>query len=337
MAARSTHPAHSARRRVALTMSTVGLVVVACLVPPAAGSTPADATATTPEGSYRGTVHPAEAAPSPTDGLLPAPTGATSTRSDAPGDDGLAEKLRTPQALARPAAPAAPPRAARSRSGASRSTATGPARARAANPPRVDCTRRKCLALTFDDGPVAGTADLLDVLRSRGVHATFFVVGRNARAHPGLLRRMVRDGHDIGNHSLDHADLSRLGASAVRRELAETNRIVRRATGHTPTLVRPPYGATDATVASVSRRLGMALVTWDVDPRDWRDRTTATVRSRVLAAAHPGAIVLAHDIYPTTRAAFARIVDTLLARGYTLVTVRDLLGRARPGTLYTHG
>ncbi len=200
------------------------------------------------------------------------------------------------------------------------------------------CAEQKCIALTFDDGPVAGTAALLDLLRSRGVHATFFVVGENARAHPDLLRRMAADGHAVENHTYTHARLTRLGTASIRRELVQTNDVIESVTGVAPAYVRPPYGATDDTVAAVARELGMGQVTWDVDPVDWKDHDSDVVRTRVLAHAHPGAIVLSHDIHATTRAAYPDILDTLIDRGYTFVTVPELLGASpAPGTVRTHG
>ena len=200
------------------------------------------------------------------------------------------------------------------------------------------CAERKCIALTFDDGPVAGTAALLDLLRSRGVHATFFVVGENAQAHPDLLRRMAADGHAVENHTYTHARLTRLGTASIRRELVQTNDVIESATGVAPAYVRPPYGATDDSVAAVAGELGMGQVTWDVDPVDWKDHDSDVVRTRVLALAHPGAIVLSHDIHATTRAAYPDILDTLIDRGYTFVTVPELLGASpAPGTVRTHG
>jgi peptidoglycan/xylan/chitin deacetylase (PgdA/CDA1 family) len=324
----------SSASRPVLVASTVGFVVLACLVPPGAQSTAVRLTVAAPRdgvGAGRAADRPAEPTPpaaTPVERLLPGAVGPAALASLLPTADELEDKLR----LTRPEP--TPTRTTTVRAASTRPSrpATGDGRR------QVDCRTRRCLALTFDDGPVPGTAELLDVLRRRGVHATFFVVGRNAQAHPDLLRRMVREGHVIGNHTLDHADLTRLDAAGVRRELARTNAIVRRVTGTAPTLLRPPYGATDRTVARVARSLGLAQVTWDVDPVDWRTRTTRAVRVRVLRSAHRGGIVLSHDIYPTTRGAYARLVDRLLARGYTLVTVPELLGRApRPGAVYSHG
>ncbi|MGA7690255.1 MAG: polysaccharide deacetylase family protein [Jiangellales bacterium] len=200
----------------------------------------------------------------------------------------------------------------------------------------VDCQVQQCVALTFDDGPVAGTADLLDTLAAKGVRATFFVVGSNAAAQPDLLARMVAEGHAVGNHTEDHPDLSKLDAAAVRAEIEQVNDIVEGATGQRPVLLRPPYGATNDTVGGVAAELGMAQILWNVDPEDWKDRDSAIVQQRVLATTGPGDIVLSHDIHETTRDAYPAIIDQLQAEGYVLVTVPELLGTAlQPGQRFS--
>lgn len=188
----------------------------------------------------------------------------------------------------------------------------------------IDCRQVRCVALTFDDGPGGPTGRLLDVLAEHGVRVTFFVVGRRvtARSAP-LLRRMVADGHELGNHSWNHRSLPRLPAVRVRRQLARTQRVVAEATGVVMHLMRPPYGATDAKVTAAARRAGLARILWDVDTLDWRDRKPAVIRRRALRA-RPGSIVLLHDIHPTTVQAVPKLVRALHARGFTLVTVSEL-------------
>ncbi len=203
--------------------------------------------------------------------------------------------------------------------------------------PSVNCAKLKCVALTFDDGPVAGTAQLLDVLKEKGVSATFFMVGSNAAMHPALIRRMVAEGHVIGNHTWDHPQLTRRSVESITSELNRTSDVIVKAGAPRPTLMRPPYGATNATVSQVAAELGLAQILWNVDPLDWKDRNSATVTKRVLAATRSGSIVLSHDIHPTTRAAYAAIIDGLRAKGFTLVTVPQLLGTTKPGHKYYHG
>ncbi len=258
-------------------------------------------------------------------------------------------RFARPLVTARPAArtlpllvttlPASP--AAGTRDPASPAAGT-PDPASPANPPvkaePPDCTKLKCVALTMDDGPVPGTAHVLDLLKRKGVHATFFVLGQLARRHPALLRRMVAEGHVVGNHSWNHPEFFGMKAKTIRGQLVHTDTAVHRAIGRDPVLMRPPFGEVTAKVRSVTRRLGDAVVLWDVDPRDWKDRKASTVAHRVVTHARRGSIILTHDSLKTTRAAYADIIDGLRARGFTLVTVPELFGgKMVPGRVYLRG
>ncbi|WP_152648032.1 polysaccharide deacetylase family protein [Demequina sediminicola] len=198
----------------------------------------------------------------------------------------------------------------------------------------VDCSSARCIALTFDDGPVEGTNALLDVLASRGVKATFFMVGTNVEANPDVVARIHNEGHALGNHTMDHPQLTRLDEASIRDEIESTNDLIEAATGERSVLLRPPYGATNDTVSAVAADLGMAQILWDVDPEDWKDHDSAIVTERVESHAHDGAIILSHDIHETTRNAYAGIIDNLLGQGYTLVTVPELFGELTPGQKY---
>lgn len=207
---------------------------------------------------------------------------------------------------------------------------------RASEPP--NCAKLKCVALTMDDGPVANTVRVLNLLRREQVHATFFVVGVNASAHPAIIRRMVADGNAVGNHSWNHPQFWHLSAAAIRRQLARTDSLLKRITGSRPTIVRTPFGEFDARVRAIARSRGQALIQWSVDPQDWRDHNSKLVTKRVLKSVHRNSIILSHDVWPTTRHAYAGIISGLKAKGYTLVTVPELLaGHQRPGVVYFHG
>lgn len=186
----------------------------------------------------------------------------------------------------------------------------------------TDCTKAKCIALTFDDGPGPGTASILDTLKTNNVHGTFMVVGSRVAAGASLVEREHAEGHDIGNHTWDHGDLTSMSIADAQSEVDRTNQAVANAIGKRPYFVRPPYGAYNASVLSA---IGMPFILWDVDPDDWKDRDADVVYQRVMAGAKPGAIILSHDLYPTTAAAYQRIVPDLIQQGYTLVTVSDLL------------
>ncbi|HRW18793.1 MAG TPA: polysaccharide deacetylase family protein [Dermatophilaceae bacterium] len=203
-----------------------------------------------------------------------------------------------------------------------------PAGAPAAGP---DCQVLRCVALTFDDGPEPGTTGrLLDYLAQARVPATFFVVGSKVPGHPDLVARMAADGHEIGNHTWTHAFLPKTSTPDALEQVARTQEAVTRVTGRAPTLLRPPFGA----FTSRDLQLGLPVVIWDVDPVDWKTRNTEQVVGAVLAQTRSGSIVLMHDTLPTTVAAVPAIVASLRARGYTLVTVSQLLGAPQPGRVY---
>jgi len=202
----------------------------------------------------------------------------------------------------------------------------------------VDCRKAKCIAITFDDGPVRQTATVLDVLKARGARATFFVLGSMAHRRPALLRRMVAEGHAIGNHSWNHPQFFTMSSKAVRKQIRATDAVIRRATGKAPALMRPPFGEQDARIRRTIRGFDDSVILWNIDTQDWKYRNTKRLVSYVRTHAKRNAIVLMHDIRPTTRAAVPAIVDELQAKGFTLVTVPELLrGRLKPGRVYTRG
>ena len=197
----------------------------------------------------------------------------------------------------------------------------------------IDCAVLRCIALTFDDGPGPYTAQLLDELAAEGVHATFFVVGQNAAAMPDLVRREAAEGHAIGNHTWDHGHLPTMGPEQIADEVDRTTAALA-AAGVTTDLVRPPYGETDDTVASVLADRGYGQVLWDVDTEDWLNLDVGITTQRALDGARPGAIVLMHDIHATALGAVPGIIDALRAQGYTFVTVPQLIGAVQPGAVY---
>ncbi|HEU5028818.1 MAG TPA: polysaccharide deacetylase family protein [Spirillospora sp.] len=202
-------------------------------------------------------------------------------------------------------------------------------------PPRVDCLRAKCVALTFDDGPAESTGRLLDILAAHHVRATFFIVGEQAAKFPELVRREHEAGHQIADHSYTHADLGRASTKKIMSELTRTQEAIRRASGFTPTMLRPPYGSLSKRLTAITTRMGLAQVLWTVDPLDWEHHDTKYVERRVLKAVRPGYIVLMHDIHPTTVAAVPTIIEKLAAQGYSFVTVPELFGGTlTPGKEY---
>jgi peptidoglycan/xylan/chitin deacetylase (PgdA/CDA1 family) len=188
------------------------------------------------------------------------------------------------------------------------------------------------LAMTFDDGPhPQHTPRLLDMLKQRGIKATFFVVGQNAAQYPEILKRMVAEGHELANHSYSHPILNPLGEGGIREQLDKTHQAVLGATGVTMKLLRPPYGAlTENMRRWTYQAFGYRTILWDVDPLDWKVRDAARVQSEILGHARAGSIVLAHDIHKSTVDAMPETLDALAAKGFKFVTVSELIAMDKP-------
>ncbi|MHA4773273.1 polysaccharide deacetylase family protein [Streptomyces sp. MSC1_001] len=202
---------------------------------------------------------------------------------------------------------------------------------------RVDCAEAKCIALTFDAGPGRDTPRLLDILKEKQVPATFFLLGhKHVDRYPQVVKRIADEGHEVANHTWTHRILTDLDEADVRDELARTQDAVEKITGRKPTLMRPPQGRTDDTVSEVSRELGLAQILWSITAKDYSTTDSALIRQRVLEQAHGDGIILLHDIYDGTVPAVPSIIDELKRRGYTFVTVPELLapGAAEPGAVY---
>lgn len=186
-----------------------------------------------------------------------------------------------------------------------------------------DIGENKMVALTFDDGPnVLYTERLLDGLAERDIKATFFLIGKNAEAHPEIVSRIAQEGHLIGNHTYSHLKLTAGNEAAFQEELNRTGEIIREITGSAPVFCRPPFGVWDT---RYEESLGIIPVLWDVDPRDWCTFDTQTVANRILADCHDSAIILLHDEYETSVEAALLVIDELQRQGYRFVTVDKIL------------
>lgn len=175
-------------------------------------------------------------------------------------------------------------------------------------------TRKPVMSLTFDDGPHPFlTPMLLDLLKLRQVRATFYVIGRDAAHSPDILRRMIDEGHEIGNHSWSHPVLSKWSHSGILKEIDRTNDAVFAATGIVPRTFRPPYGAFEPHQRyALVRDRHMPTILWSVDPEDWRRPGSKFITDFVLKRARPGAIVLTHDIHRATIRSWVGTLDGLI-------------------------
>ncbi|MGW1840711.1 polysaccharide deacetylase family protein [Streptomyces sp. BBFR2] len=200
-----------------------------------------------------------------------------------------------------------------------------------ANGADVDCREAKCVALTFDAGPSENTNRLLDILKKENAHATFFMLGKNHIAErPAEVKRIDREGHELANHTWSHQILTDATPAEIRDQLSRVQKAVHDLTGKTPTLMRPPQGRTDEKVAKVSKELGLAEVLWSVTAKDYQTNDSKLITKRVLDQTEQDGIILLHDIYPGTVPAVPGIIEELKHRGFTLVTVSQLLSPAKP-------
>ena len=173
-------------------------------------------------------------------------------------------------------------------------------------PSSVDAAPPVCtggiVALTFDDGPVPETEAVLDALKLHGLRATFFVLGSKVQTYPQIAQRIVREGHQIANHSWDHPDLALQTPQEVDWQIRATNQIIRQVTGVTPRFGRPPYGSTNETVRKILAANGLAETIWSQDSWDWADAEPSDILNQ-LTLVPPGGVFLMHDWAPNSLAA----------------------------------
>ncbi|MBT9794119.1 polysaccharide deacetylase family protein [Clostridium sp. MCC334] len=178
------------------------------------------------------------------------------------------------------------------------------------------------VALTFDDGPNARyTEALLDGLKEREVRASFFLVGQCIEGNEDTVRRMAEEGHLIGVHCMEHRDLTREPEEEAVRQLMDTAAMIGAVTGRTPEYIRPPFGKWSS---GLQEAVPMETVLWSVDSLDWKLQDTDRIVRRVLKDTEDGDIILMHDEFQTSVEAAMEIIDNLLAKGYTFVTVDEL-------------
>lgn len=204
--------------------------------------------------------------------------------------------------------------------GAEGSTLLGPA--------LVRMDRDSEAALTFDDGPSPDTARVLDILRDKEVRATFFLCGASVERYPELARRIVAEGHALGNHTYSHPWLHLKSRAEIASEIDRTQDAIEKVTGVRPAYFRPPHGVRWFPLWPLLRERGMTLVLWNSFPQEGASPAHEIVE-RALARLRPGAIILLHDgkdnlpegrnLRPATVEALPRIIDGARRAGYTLV------------------
>lgn len=180
---------------------------------------------------------------------------------------------------------------------------------------------KPAIALTFDDGPGPRTMELLAQLEKYNAHATFFILGQKVSSYPDAIRKMQEIGCELGNHSYDHPDLSKLDAAGIQSQISQTNEGIRGIAGNGATVLRPPYGAISSTLSS---NAGMPMILWNIDTLDWKTRNAQSTIDAVMKDVKDGDIILMHDIHSETIDAALQLIPRLQAEGYQLVTVSEL-------------
>ncbi|AIF45318.1 hypothetical protein X953_06995 [Virgibacillus sp. SK37] len=184
----------------------------------------------------------------------------------------------------------------------------------------------KYVALTFDDGPHPKvTPQILATLKKHDAKATFFMLGSQVDYYPTLANEVAEAGHEIGDHTMNHQDLTILGIDQIQAEVQQSNSVIKKAAGRTPNLLRPPYGALNDNVKQIAANMELPIIMWSVDSLDWKSRNATAVNEEVMANVAPGSIVLLHDIHPSTAEALPELLTTLEKQGYQMVTVSQLL------------
>lgn len=184
-------------------------------------------------------------------------------------------------------------------------------------------TDRKIVALTFDDGPGNNsTQRILDSLEKHDVKATFFVLGSKIEQNPDMLKQIHDEGHEIGNHSYNHPDLTKLTHEEMMSQITNTNQLIKDNTGETPKYLRPPYGAFTPDIELSS---GMTVILWNVDSNDWRLRDGPKTKDFVLQHLQPQSVILFHDIYESSADTVEHLIPALKEQGYEFVTMSEYL------------
>ena len=182
---------------------------------------------------------------------------------------------------------------------------------------------RKAVALTFDDGPNPNTTPIaLELLKKYNAKGTFFMVGKAVAGNEEIIKQVVAEGHQIGNHSWSHPLLTKISLEQAKSQINDTTEALKKASGQDVHIMRPPYGGINATIQAA---VDQSFILWDVDTLDWKNRNTASIMKEVRKA-RPGSIILMHDVHQTSINALPTVLQYLTEQGFELVTIDELMG-----------
>lgn len=188
-------------------------------------------------------------------------------------------------------------------------------------------TDNKYVVLTFDDGPVANTSAILDVLKEQGVKATFFCIGNNIAEHSDVLKRIDNEGHIVGNHSFYHASgFDWQSSLKMHEEIDQTNNTIKSVIGKTPTMFRPPYGITNPNLSRAVKRSGMSSIGWSVRSFDTVIKDENKLTERIVDHMSGGDIILLHDTMSITHKILTNLIVKAREKGFIFVALDEALG-----------
>ena len=246
----------------------------------------------------------------------PSSAGENGQPEDSPQEDEEARQAEEARKAAEEAARQAAEEAARQAEEAQRAEEARKAAGRAIDP------ARPMVALTFDDGPQPSVGNrIMDCLAQYNGKATFFLVGERVPSYAAELQRMVAEGHEVANHSMNHKYLQKLGPAEIQAQVNQCNDIIEAACGVRPTIMRLPGGNHNATVRA---NTNMPMIQWNIDTLDWKTKNAQKTINSVLNSVKDGDIVLMHELYSQTGDATMYIIPELVNRGYQLVTVSEM-------------
>jgi len=198
--------------------------------------------------------------------------------------------------------------------------------------------KRPVVALTFDDGPTEHTSRILDTLQQYGGRVTFFVMGNKIEAQKTTILRALYMENEIVCHAWDHLDLTKLSSRKIQKQLFNTISAIAKLTKTVSFFFRPPYGYTNKKVEKVAQKLGLAIVRWSLDPKDWKIHDAEAVYTNIMEEIKTGDIILCHDTSSSTAEAISHLIPDLMEHGCQFVTVSELLslkyGGIVPGRVY---
>ena len=197
----------------------------------------------------------------------------------------------------------------------------------------------KIIALTFDDGPVRYTSEILDLLEKYNGRATFCVLGYRVENWAETVLRTVSQGSEVVGHSWTHRNMTNLDEEQIREEILAPSAAIKEASGIAPPpLFRAPFGQFNDQLKDIAEELGYALLQWSIDPRDWATRNPILIYEYIMKNATHGSIVLLHDIHESTLEAMYLVIPALVAQGFQLVTASEIIeyvyGQIEAGKVY---